>query len=304
MHIRKVHESMKNYPLYPLRLIPVPTAKIWGGTKLSARYAKPFPDSPDSESPDSNIRLGETAELIISDKECSLIGNGECAGMRLDRYLGIKKSSKFPVMVKCIDAGSTLSVQVHPAKTELWYIAEAEPGAEIIYGLNKSFKKKRFSSELCDGRIKYLLNKKRVHPGEFYMIPPGFIHAIGRGVLAVEFQQNNDITERIYDFGRGRPLQTENAVKTINLHKVFKEGDGIAIPGLSCCSFFSVSEHSCSGSITVQNSLNPTFLTCVKSSPDAMILGNKLIQGDSYYIPAGCAAEIQGIDVTFLTMTW
>ncbi len=295
---------MKKYPLYPLRLIPIPTAKIWGGTKLSARYAKPLPDKADKEAPGSNIRLGESAELIISAENCSVIGNGECAGLRLDRYLRIRKASKFPVMVKYIDAGSTLSVQVHPEKTELWYIAEAEPGAEIIYGLNKSFKKKRLSRELYDGRIKYLLNKKRVHTGEFYMIPPGFIHSLGKGILVVEFQQNNDITERIYDFGRGRPLQTEEAIKTINMHKVFKEGDGIAVPGLSSCSFFSVRKHSCSGKMTVENSSTPTFFTCVKSDPDAAICGNKLIQGDSYYIPAGCAADIQGDDVEFLTMTW
>ncbi len=295
---------MKNYPLYPLRLVPIPIAKIWGGAKLSARYAKPLPAEADKEAPDSSIRLGETAELIISDRNCSIIGNGECTGMRLDRYLGIRKASKFPVMVKYIDAGSTLSVQVHPEKTELWYIAEAEPGAEIIYGLNKSFKKKNLSRELCDGRIKYMLNKKKVRPGEFYMIPPGLIHALGKGILAVEFQQNNDITERIYDFGRGRPLHTEEAVKTINLHRVFKEGDGIAVPGLSRCSFFSVHKHSCSGKIKVENSPAPTFLTCIKSDPDAAICGCKLIQGDSYYIPSGCTADIQGNDVTFLTMTW
>ena len=68
---------MKKYPLYPLRLIPIPTAKIWGGTKLSARYAKPLPDKADKEAPGSNIRLGESAEIIISAENCSVIGNGE-----------------------------------------------------------------------------------------------------------------------------------------------------------------------------------------------------------------------------------
>lgn len=92
------------------------------------------------------------------------------------------------------------------------------------------------------------------------MIPPGFIHSLGKGILVVEFQQNNDITERIYDFGRGRPLQTEEAIKTINMHKVFKEGDGIAVPGLSSCSFFSVRKHSCSGKMTVEKQLNSDIL--------------------------------------------
>lgn len=54
------------------------------------------------------------------------------------------------------------------------------------------------------------------------MIPPGFIHSLGKGILVVEFQQNNDITERIYDFGRGRPLQTEEAIKRLNSIKFLK----------------------------------------------------------------------------------
>jgi len=59
----------------------------------------------------------------------------------------------FPLLTKILDAHDCLSVQVHPddeyalkhegeyGKTECWYILDAQPGAEIIYGVNATSKK-------------------------------------------------------------------------------------------------------------------------------------------------------------------
>ena len=50
------------------------------------------------------------------------------------------------MLIKLIDAKDNLSVQVHPSneyalrvegeygKTEMWYIVDCDPGAELLYG--------------------------------------------------------------------------------------------------------------------------------------------------------------------------
>ena len=62
-------------------------------------------------------------------------------------YLGSKvKNGELPILVKFIEAKQDLSVQVHPddeydrknerqnGKTEMWYVIDADEGANLIYG--------------------------------------------------------------------------------------------------------------------------------------------------------------------------
>ncbi len=99
--------------IYPLKLISVNKDIIWGGTTLGEKYNKPAG------------KTAEAWELAVHPEGICRIENGEYAGMLLSEYLG---SEKFPIMIKLIDARDSLSVQVHPIKTEMWYIVEAEPG--------------------------------------------------------------------------------------------------------------------------------------------------------------------------------
>lgn len=63
-----------------------------------------------------------------------------------------------------------------------------------------------------DGSIETLMEWKSVQPGSFYYIPAGTVHAIGGGVVLVEIQQNNDVTYRLYDYGRPRELHLAQGV--------------------------------------------------------------------------------------------
>jgi mannose-6-phosphate isomerase len=144
------------------------------------------------------------------------------------------ESSRFPLLVKWIDAHENLSIQVHPpdghprlpigegGKTECWFIAAAEPGAEIYLGLRRGIDRAAFIHELNRGTVDRCLNAFPARRGDFYFVPAGTPHAIGSGVLLAEIQQTSDVTFRLFDWnrvdpatGRPRDLQIEPALECI-----------------------------------------------------------------------------------------
>lgn len=130
-----------------------------------------------------------------------------------------------PLLVKYLFTSERLSVQVHPddsqaqsagqpgGKSECWYVLEAEPDARLGIGLRQRVDAATLRSAALDGSIEKLIDWKPVEAGSFYYIPAGTIHAIGGGVSVVEVQQNNDITYRLYDYGRPRELHLEEGLK-------------------------------------------------------------------------------------------
>lgn len=129
-----------------------------------------------------------------------------------------------PLLVKYIFTSEKLSVQVHPndaqvraqglagGKSECWYIIDAEPDARLGIGLTRNLTAEELRAAALDGSIETLMDWKPVSAGSFYYIPAGTVHAIGGGVTLVEVQQNNDVTYRLYDYGRPRELHLEEAV--------------------------------------------------------------------------------------------
>ena len=129
-----------------------------------------------------------------------------------------------PLLLKWLFTSERLSVQVHPndaqarehgltrAKTECWYIVDAEPGATIGLGLVRQVREDELRGAALDGSIEELLDWRPVAAGEFFIVPPGTIHAIGEGLTLIEFQQNADVTYRLYDYGRPRELHLDDAL--------------------------------------------------------------------------------------------
>ncbi len=129
-----------------------------------------------------------------------------------------------PLLAKYIFTSERLSVQVHPddeqararglphGKTECWYILEADPGSTLGLGLKREVSAEELRSAALDGSIEGLLDWRTVQPGDFFLVPPGTIHAIGGGLSLIEFQQNADVTYRLYDYGRPRELHLDDAV--------------------------------------------------------------------------------------------
>ncbi len=124
------------------------------------------------------------------------------------------QDERFPVLVKLIDAASDLSIQVHPddayalehegsaGKTEFWYVLEAESGAGLYCGFKREVTKEEFAARIADDTLTEILNRVPVKKGDSFFISPGTIHAIGKGILLAEIQQNSNITYRVYDYGR------------------------------------------------------------------------------------------------------
>ncbi|AMK22061.1 MULTISPECIES: class I mannose-6-phosphate isomerase [unclassified Sphingobium] len=129
-----------------------------------------------------------------------------------------------PLLVKYIFTSEKLSVQVHPndaqaqkqglagGKSECWYILDAEPDARLGIGLTRDLPVQELRTAALDGKIEALMDWKAVSAGSFYYIPAGTVHTIGGGVTLVEIQQNNDVTYRLYDYGRPRELHLDEAM--------------------------------------------------------------------------------------------
>lgn len=129
-----------------------------------------------------------------------------------------------PLLVKYLFTSERLSIQVHPddkqararglarGKAECWVILEAEPGATIGLGLKRACSAKELRAAALDGSIEQSMDWRPVAAGDFFLVPPGTIHAIGGGICLLEFQQNSDVTYRLYDYGRPRELHLDDAV--------------------------------------------------------------------------------------------
>lgn len=129
-----------------------------------------------------------------------------------------------PLLAKYIFTSERLSIQVHPddeqardrglaqGKSECWYILGAEAGATIGIGLRQDMDREALRSAARDGSIEELIDWKPVRPGDFFFVPAGTVHAIGAGVSLLEFQQNTDITYRLYDYGRPRELHLDDGM--------------------------------------------------------------------------------------------
>jgi mannose-6-phosphate isomerase len=145
-----------------------------------------------------------------------------------------KFGEEFPLLIKYIDAADKLSIQVHPndelamdrhnayGKTEMWYVIQADEGAELISGFKTTIDKEIYLKHLEEKTLKNILNFEKVKPGDVFFIPAGWVHAIGGGILLAEIQQTSDVTYRIYDWdrtddkGNPRELHTELALDAIN----------------------------------------------------------------------------------------
>lgn len=129
-----------------------------------------------------------------------------------------------PLLAKYLFTSEKLSVQVHPdderaramglpgGKNECWYVLDAEPGASIGLGLTRQMSAEELRASAVDGSIEQLLDWREVRAGDFYYVPAGTIHAIGGGLALLEFQQNSDVTFRLYDYGRPRELHLDESI--------------------------------------------------------------------------------------------
>ena len=294
-------KTMTDRKAYPMLLKPVPREIIWGGDNLKTKYGKEAPFQ----------KIAESWELTVREDAVSLISNGEYAGMSLSEYLG-DESNPFPLLIKFIDAGDRLSVQVHPddsvtdnagkplGKTEMWYIIDADEGAGIVYGLKDGVTADEFARSVRNGDAEKYLSFVKVNKGDVFFIPSGQVHAIGKGITLAEIQQNSDTTYRIYDYhrtdknGKERPLHIEEALKVIKIRTDEEISDirfsrGTLSNCIANCDKFTSFLYEVNGE-KITGFENFGALICVDGQGIVRHGGNEypIVAGDTYFIPNGC----------------
>ncbi len=294
---------------YPLRLSAVCKSPIWGGTRLLDNWHFK------SDAP----TVGEAWVYTNREAEQSVVQNGELAGKPVREIL---PDSSFPLLIKLIDAADRLSVQVHPddayaarvendrGKTEMWYILEAEPGATLLFGLREGCTAKDFAESVRAGDPLRALNQQPVKPGETYFIPAGMPHAIGRGILLAEIQQNCDLTYRVYDYdrtdaqGNKRQLHLEKALEVVRpFTKAEMDGIRFARAGekrtenlLAACPYFRVERLDCAEGIELPGRQGWSHLLFVAGDGvlTSGVLSEPVRKGESYLLPPETPCRLAG----------
>ncbi|HZJ78252.1 MAG TPA: type I phosphomannose isomerase catalytic subunit [Clostridia bacterium] len=215
--------------MYPLKLKPTVSSTIWGGRRLIDEYSI----KTDKEN------AAEAWVLSCHPNGQSIVENGQFAGKPLGEVFNNNKSmigtngekfSEFPILIKLIDARDNLSIQVHPdeeyarrveneaGKTECWYILDCDEGAEIILGFKEKITSEQFKNAIENDSLLDYIQKSKVKKGDFFFIESGTLHAICKGILLAEVQQNSNTTYRVYDYnrigadGKARPLHIDKSV--------------------------------------------------------------------------------------------
>lgn len=216
----------------PLFLEPVFQNKIWGGRKLAQEFNYQLPTG----------KIGECWAISAHPHGPSKVINEPYSGVYLNelwrsnpKLFGYPQEQVFPLLTKILDAEANLSVQVHPdnayalehegelGKTECWYIIKTDPQACIIYGHNAQTQE-QLTKMISQGDWQRLLKELPVKSGDFVFVPSGTVHALNKGILALETQQSSDTTYRLYDYdrvdsqtGQKRQLHWRQSEETINV---------------------------------------------------------------------------------------
>lgn len=291
--------------MYPLKMKPIFKDNLWGGTRLRDEYGKDTPYE----------ITGESWEVASHKNGESTVDGGEHHGKTIaqltcelkEKLLGDKvykgDDAKFPLLIKFIDARDNLSVQVHPddkfafenengelGKTEMWYIMDSADDAGIIYGFKEPITKGEFKKSIEGNTLLEYTHFAKCSKGDSFFIPAGTLHAIGKGILIAEIQQNSDTTYRVYDYdrrdanGNPRDLHVDKAVEVTTLAPAseYKYQDDCTIAE---CEYFKVEKLELKGSKewSVDKSRFEVLIVC---EGEAVVNGIKLTKGETVLLPA------------------
>ena len=259
-----------NWKTKPFLLSPAGKDYLWGGNRLKTEFNKEI----------DLVPLAETWECSTHPDGPSVIVTGEYAGKTLaellkehPEYLGKHPGTEgeLPVLIKFIDAKKNLSVQVHPddayaweyengqlGKTEMWYVMDAAPDAQLVYGFSHDITKEQLRKSLEDGTVEKYLQKVKIQKDDVFFIEAGTVHAIGAGALIAEIQESSNLTYRLYDYkrvgkdGKLRELHIDKALDVANLKssseprqslRLLKYKKGSATELLCRCKYFQVERY-------------------------------------------------------------
>ena len=291
MELVKLKPSVKDY--------------IWGGNYFQ-RFNKGLGLS----------RVSECWELSVRDVDSSIIASGKDEDKKLSEVISkedigpvMDRFPYFPLLIKLIDAKENLSVQVHPSddyalkyensfgKSEMWHIISADDGSGLYVGLNKDYKKEDIEKALKEGTILECLNFFKVKPGDTFVINPGTIHAIGKGVRLIEIQQNSNLTYRLYDYnrvdanGNPRELHIKKALEVID-YRQYKPSQEKS-EYLADNKYFSVKEVTFAENLSIAANEN-SFVSFTFLDGEGMVNNIPFKQYDTFFLPYKRECLIKG----------
>lgn len=281
-----------------LKLTPSCKDYLWGGDKLRTDFgivselhplAEAWVLSCHADGP-SFLSDGTTLAAYLASNPDALGTNG-------------KKFEQFPLLIKLIDARDNLSIQVHPSdsyalahegqygKTEMWYVLDAEPDAYLYYGFDHEISRDEFAQRIRNNTLLEVLHTVPVHKGDCFFIPSGTLHAICKGIVVAEVQQNSNVTYRVFDYNRcgaDGKLRELHVEKALDVTLRIPPEPPVSHGHLAQCTYFTVDavhDGFCGAAgkesfVAVLITDGSGFLTC----------GQEVVavsKGESYFLPAG-----------------
>ena len=292
----------------PITFTPLYMERIWGGRELERVYHRILPDP--------NKPFGESWEIVDRENAQSVVDHGSFTGSTLhDLWThhreeifgeGFLNHPRFPILIKVLDASDDLSIQVHPPahlaevlggepKTEMWYIANCEPGAKLYVGLKNGVTREDFERSIADGTVADRVHAITPEPGESIFIASGRLHAIGAGFLIHEIQQNSDTTYRVFDWnrlgldGQARELHVGESLASIDFQDFEPSMDLPVGDNLASCSYFKTDRKSLAVGQTIVNPRDDRFSIISVVAGQLEGDGRRFSKGQFILLPRGAA---------------
>ncbi|MFT6864794.1 MAG: mannose-6-phosphate isomerase [Akkermansiaceae bacterium] len=287
----------------PIIFSPIYMTRVWGGRSLESTYQRLLPDGQP---------YGESWEISDREHEQSVVDRGRFAGKTLHELWSNHREEifgtdltgeRFPLLIKILDARDDLSIQVHPPqevapklggepKTEMWYIANCDPGAKLYVGVKKGSTRESFENSLSDGTVAQQVHAIEPGRGDSIFIASGRLHAIGAGFLIYEIQQNSDTTYRVFDWnrmgldGKPRDLHIAESIASIDFEDFEPGMDTPDGNTLATCEYFTVDQLDLKAGDPITNP-NDRFSITVVSGEITDIEGQTFRMGDFFIFPRG-----------------
>lgn len=307
----------------PITFTPLYMERVWGGRELERVYQRALPDP---QKP-----FGESWEIVDRENEQSVVDHGPWTGSSLYELWtnhreeifgrGFIDHPRFPILIKVLDARDALSIQVHPPahlaaalggepKTEMWFIADCEPGAKLYVGLKKGVTRAGFEQAIADGTVADCVHAITPNPGDSIFIASGRLHAIGAGFLIHEIQQNSDTTYRVFDWnrigldGKPRELHVAESLASIDFTDFEPTMDTATGDTIASCEYFKTDRKPLAAGQAISNPRDDRFsILSIVSGKLESAAGRGFGKGDFILLPCGSAPLKAVEDSTVLQIT-
>lgn len=288
-----------------VRLRPIYQQRVWGGRELERLYGRTLPAD--------GLPYGESWEVVDRPEAQSVVDGGHFDGLTLHELWTDHRVSifgdrapdveRFPLLLKILDARDDLSIQVHPPasiaaemqgepKSEMWYVADANPGASLAVGVQPGVSRESFAVALGSGLAAQCVHRLPVVAGDYIYIPSGRLHAIGGGLVIFEIQQNSDTTYRVFDWnrvgldGKPRDLHVVESLRCIDFTDTQPAVSHAGVGEIVKCDYFTTEYRTAAATERISLGREGEFSILAVIQGAVHVGGQRFEAGDHGLVPA------------------